>query len=231
MSLALHPAGGTDIHLCNAYTLALADSEASFKRLLNAASRNYPDGMSVVWTIRLQCAQREVPRERVYGPDLMLDVLNLGRKNQLRHFLLGASPQVLRALEGSIRRRFPGVLIVGRESPPFRALTPAERKAQGDRLRLSNAQVVWLGLGTPKQDWEAAALAQEHDAVFIAVGAAFDFIAGAKKQAPMWMRRRGIEWLFRFITEPRRLWRRYIFGNSRFVWAVIRQWSRSTQSR
>jgi N-acetylglucosaminyldiphosphoundecaprenol N-acetyl-beta-D-mannosaminyltransferase len=156
----------------------------------------------------------------VYGPDLLLDVVALGRSVELRHFLLGSTPEILETLETELRRRFPGANIVGISSPPFRDLTEQEWHDQVELITASGAQVVWLGLGTPKQDWEAARLAGAVPVVFCAVGAAFDFVAGTKRQAPAWMQQRGLEWIYRLATEPRRLWKRYLFGNARFVKAV-----------
>jgi exopolysaccharide biosynthesis WecB/TagA/CpsF family protein len=214
---------GVDIHLCNAYTLALADKDARFKALLQRASINFPDGKSVVWTNKLLHRKTTIPNDRVYGPDLFLDVFDKGQELGLRHYLLGSTPQVLSGLETELRRRFPKAAIVGAVSPPFRALTEQETAEQTARIVDSKAQVVWVGLGTPKQDREAARLAGDIPATFVAVGAAFDFVAGEKKQAPMWMQRNGLEWLFRLATEPRRLWRRYLFGNTRFLRATLRE--------
>lgn len=212
---------GTDVHLCNAYTLAVADQDNQFRSMLERASFNFPDGMPVVWANRLLHKDSAVPHERVYGPDLFLNVVDAGRAVGLRHYLLGSTPEVLDRLAGELRRRFPGVIIVGVDSPPFRPLSHEESQEQLARIVSSGAQVVWVGLGTPKQDWEAARLAAGAPAVFCAVGAAFDFVAGMKRQAPEWMQRNGLEWLFRLATEPRRLWRRYLFGNVRFLAAVV----------
>lgn len=209
---------GADIHLCNAYTLSLADRDQELRRMLGRATVNFPDGMSVVWANRLLHRSRDLPRERVYGPDLFLDVLAHGQ--HLRHYLIGGTPEVLAALQAELSRRFPEATIVGAESPPFRPITDAEWSEQAQRLALARAQIVWLGLGTPKQDWVAADLAARHPAVYVAVGAAFDFVAGTKSQAPRWMQRNGLEWVFRLVTEPRRLWRRYLIGNAIFLRAV-----------
>jgi N-acetylglucosaminyldiphosphoundecaprenol N-acetyl-beta-D-mannosaminyltransferase len=215
---------GMDVHLCNAYTLALADRDVVLHALLRRAALNFPDGKSVVWANRLRYRDRRPPTARVYGPDLMRDVLRLGQPTGLRHYLVGATPDGLARLAERIHQDYPDAHLVGAESPPFRDLTEAERAAQADRIRRSGAQVVWLGLGTPKQDWAAARLAAELPVLAIAVGAAFDFIAGTKRQAPPWMRRNGLEWCFRLAQEPRRLWRRYLFGNVRFGLAVGRRW-------
>ena len=221
LATAARPAGA-DVHLCNAYTLALADGDAGYGDLLRGATVNFPDGKSVVWANRLSRPGLNLPTDRVYGPDLFRDVLDLGVPVGLRHYLLGSTPEVLAALGSRLPDRHPGVRLVGAESPPFRALTAAERAGQAERIRASGAQVVWVGLGTPKQDREAAALAAELPLVFVAVGAAFDFLAGTKRQAPRWMQRNGLEWTFRLATEPRRLWKRYLFGNARFVYAAGR---------
>jgi N-acetylglucosaminyldiphosphoundecaprenol N-acetyl-beta-D-mannosaminyltransferase len=210
---------GVDIHLCNAYTFSLADKDARF-----------PDGKSVVWANKLLHRRRTIPNDRVYGPDLFLDVFEKGQDSGLRHYLLGSTPQVLSALETELHRRFPKASIVGAVSPPFHALTEQETAEQTARLVESKAQVVWVGLGTPKQDWESARLAGDIAAIFIAVGAAFDFIAGEKKQAPMWMQRNGLEWLFRLAAEPRRLWKRYLFGNARFLRAILGEMLRTCRS-
>jgi N-acetylglucosaminyldiphosphoundecaprenol N-acetyl-beta-D-mannosaminyltransferase len=221
---------GVDVHLCNAYTFSLADKDPGFKAMLQRAAINFPDGKSVVWANKLLHRRKTIPNDRVYGPDLFLDVFEKGQELGLRHYLLGSTPQVLSGLETELRWRFPKAAIVGAVSPPFRALTEQETAEQTARLVESKAQVVWVGLGTPKQDWESARLAAEVGAIFIAVGAAFDFIAGEKKQAPMWMQRSGLEWLFRLAVEPRRLWKRYLFGNARFLRATIREMLRTYRS-
>jgi N-acetylglucosaminyldiphosphoundecaprenol N-acetyl-beta-D-mannosaminyltransferase len=223
LDLATVPSpSGVDIHLCNAYTLALADTDSAYRDLLRGAAVNFPDGKSVVWANRLAHRDLDLPTERVYGPDLLHDVLSLGQEIGLRHYLLGSTPQVLAALDSRLRTLYPDALVVGQDSPPFRELTAAERGEQAGRIRTSGAQLVWVGLGTPKQDHEAARLARELPLVFVAVGAAFEFVAGTKPQAPQWMRRNGLEWVFRLACEPRRLWRRYLFGNVRFVAAALR---------
>lgn len=214
---------GVDVHLCNAYTLALADKDEQFRTMLIRAGLNFPDGKAVVWANQLRHRDLALPANRVYGPDLFLDVFEQGQVLGLRHYLLGSTPDVLSALVDNLRARFPAAQIVGSESPPFRPLTDAEEAEQRARLIESQAQVVWVGLGTPKQDEEVARLASELPLVFVAVGAAFDFVAGTKQQAPKWMQDRGLEWVFRLASEPGRLWKRYLFGNVRFVIAAARR--------
>lgn len=214
---------GVDIHLTPAYTVALTDMDPAFGEMLKQATINFPDGKAVVWANQLRHRKLNLPSTRVYGPDLFLEVFERGQEVGLRHYLLGSTPEVLATLTENLRRRFRQAIIVGSESPPFRALTSDEQAEQRERLVASGAQIVWIGLGTPKQDWEAARLARELPLVFVAVGAAFDFVAGTKRQAPRWMQQHGVEWLFRLASEPRRLWKRYLIGNVRFVIAAVRR--------
>jgi N-acetylglucosaminyldiphosphoundecaprenol N-acetyl-beta-D-mannosaminyltransferase len=140
----------------------------------------------------------------------------------LRHYLYGSTPEVIAQLETNLRERFPGAELVGVESGPFRPLTEAEEHDLARRMTDARADVVWVGLGTPRQDLFVDRFRDLVPATFIAIGAAFDFHAGTKRQAPRVLQRFGLEWLFRLITEPRRLWKRYLIGNGRFVWAVLR---------
>jgi N-acetylglucosaminyldiphosphoundecaprenol N-acetyl-beta-D-mannosaminyltransferase len=157
---------------------------------------------------------------------LFVNVLAAGQAARIKHYLLGSTPETLEAMQREIAQRFPEALIVGTDSPPFRELTEAERQDQRDRITFSGAQIVWVGLGTPKQDVEAAALANSLPVIAIAVGAAFDFVAGTVEEAPDWMQRSGTEWIHRFAQEPGRLWQRYLVGGPRFVKAVITRRSR-----
>lgn len=213
---------GVHVHLCNAYTLALADTDASLRAVLTDSGLNFPDGKSVVWANRLTHRGMGLPSDRVYGPDLMLDVIRDGQAVGLRHFLLGSTDDVLTDLEEALLARFPEAQVVGSWSPPFRKLTHWERREQAACLDDSGADVVWVGLGTPNQDIEVELLATEVPAVHIAIGAAFDFISGHKQQAPAWAGRAGLEWVYRWAREPRRLTRRYAWGNLAFVKAVWR---------
>lgn len=219
---AVAPAG-SDVHLCNAYTLALGDRDPALRRTLRSAFLNLADGQPVVWANQLLHRGTALPRRRVYGPDLMLDVFSMSQGTGLRHYLLGSTPEVLAALQRELRRRFPRAVLAGTCSPPFRSLTSQELREQEDDIRAVGADIVWVGLGTPLQDHRAAELSAALPVVSVAVGAAFDFIAGSKRQAPPWMQNGGLEWLFRLGCEPRRLWRRYLFGNARFVGGVVRQ--------
>jgi N-acetylglucosaminyldiphosphoundecaprenol N-acetyl-beta-D-mannosaminyltransferase len=220
-----------DVHLCNAYTLAAAEEDADLHALLRSASLNLPDGQAVVWANQLLNRTTALPSSRVCGTELLLDVFALGRRAGLRHYLLGSTPEVLTALQQQLHRHSPGALIVGACSPPFRPLTADESREQEQLILEAEADVVWVGLGTPQQDRRSAELADAVPSVCVAVGAAFDFVAGHKQRAPCWMQQWGMEWLFRLVHEPRRLWRRYLFGNTRFVRGVARQYLQQRAGR
>ena len=208
-------------HFVNAYTIALADSDPDYATLLNdRVAVNFTDGVPVAWLGRRAYGFEAGQWPRVYGPDVMEAVLS--RDDGLRHFLLGGDEETLAALKRSVERRWPHSIIAGSESPPFRSLTTDELRDQDARICDSGADLIWVGLGTPKQDWEAARIAKSTGIPTLAVGAAFDFIAGTKPQAPVWMQRSGTEWVFRLATEPRRLARRYLWGNPRFLLAVAK---------
>jgi N-acetylglucosaminyldiphosphoundecaprenol N-acetyl-beta-D-mannosaminyltransferase len=211
---------GHAVHLVNAGTLSLARHDEGLTELLARADLNLTDGMPLVWIARK--LGLEHMQERVYGPDLMLAVLEQGLDSGVRHYLYGSTPEVVEQLATSLRDRFPGLQIVGVESPPFRALQADEKTEMVARVRDSNADIVWVGLGTPRQDVFVDEFRDQLGAALIAIGAAFDFHSGNKKQAPAWMQKAGLEWLHRLGSEPRRLWKRYLVGNTQFVWGVLR---------
>ncbi|MCB9411301.1 MAG: WecB/TagA/CpsF family glycosyltransferase [Actinobacteria bacterium] len=209
---------GVPVHFANAYTVALADDDRGYASLFSSESAAvFTDGMPVAWAGRRFYPELAEEWQRVYGPDVMEGVLAGSDESGPRHYLLGGSPEVLAELQRAIAERWPTAVIAGAESPPYRPLTDDERRSQDQRIRASGAQIVWVGLGTPKQDWEVARIAASLPVVAMAVGAAFDFLAGAKSQAPRWVQRSGLEWAYRLGTEPRRLGKRYLWGNPRFV--------------
>jgi len=187
----------------------------------NAAGLVTPDGMPLVWLSRL-LGFRHV--DRVYGPDLMLATCAHSVEQTHRHFFYGGAPGVAEQLIQQLKARFPTLQVVGSYSPPFRSLTAEEDQAVVEQINAAQPDIVWVGISTPKQErWMAAHIGKVTAPVLIGVGAAFDFHAGLKKQAPYWMQRSGLEWCFRLLTEPRRLWRRYLVNNPSFVWLVLLQ--------
>lgn len=204
------------VHYVNAYSIAQTTSSPELLHCFETASANCADGRPIKLLSRW-FGSRPIPQNR--GPAAFERIIDAGRARGLRHFMLGSTPRTLTSLERSLRQRFPGVEIVGAESPPFRQLDSAEQDDQDRRIRACNPHIVWVGLGTPKQDLEAARLA-EAGFLAVAVGAAFDFSAGTKREAPAWIRNVSMEWFFRLMSEPRRLWRRYLVGNAVFLAAV-----------
>jgi exopolysaccharide biosynthesis WecB/TagA/CpsF family protein len=174
-----------------------------------------PDGHPVRWALNHLHGLKLA--DRVYGPELMLRLCRQAAVKSIPIYLYGSTPQVIELLQRQLMARFPGLQIVGAESPPFRPLTPKEDAAVVERINSSGARIVFIGLGCPKQDHFAANHAGAIRAVQVCVGAAFEFHAGTKPMAPQWLQRHGLEWLYRLVCEPRRLWRRYLQTNSIFL--------------
>lgn len=210
---------GHDVHLLNAYSLALAERDSTYRDCLEGASINFPDGKPLSILTKFS---RE-PLGHVRGPSFFESVMDEGRNFGVRHFLLGTTEETLELLSAALRGRYPGVEIVGTLSPAFRSLTQSEIEQQDLIIRATSPDIVWVGLGTPKQDFEARRLARENGFLSIAIGAAFDFSAGTKRESPAWINRLGAEWIYRFASEPRRLWRRYFFGNFIFLWSITKR--------
>jgi N-acetylglucosaminyldiphosphoundecaprenol N-acetyl-beta-D-mannosaminyltransferase len=183
--------------------------------IYNDAGLVTPDGMPLVWLSRLQ-GHPEV--SRVYGPDLMLALCEYGLSRSYRHYFYGGAEGVADLLVEQLRTKFPEIKIAGVYSPPFRSLSLEEEQAVAERINATLPDIVWVGLGAPKQErWMSAHLGRLSAPALIGVGAAFDFHAGLKPQAPGWMQRNGLEWVFRLVSEPRRLWKRYLINNPRFI--------------
>jgi len=205
------------ICLGTAHGLTTALRDPALEAAYAAAWLTTPDGMPLVWL---------GPRGtgRVYGPDLMLAVCDAGRAVGLRHFFFGGVPGVAPLLAERLAARFPGLAVAGAATPPFRPLDTPETDAFRAEITRTRPDVIWIGLGTPKQELFMAAHAAGLDAgVLVGVGAAFDFHSGRVRQAPRWMQRGGLEWLFRLATEPRRLGARYLVTNPLFVFHVLAQ--------
>ena len=192
-----------------------AQRDPDFRTVLNQAWLNLPDGMPLVWLGRWHGHHHIT---RVYGPDLMLSVCDTGRAVGLSHYFYGGKPGVAEELKARLTTRFPGLQVVGTFTPPFRPLNPDEFATLRADIVAKQPDVIWVGLGTPKQERFAAQACHLLDAgLIVTVGAAFDFHAGLIRQAPRWMQRSGLEWLFRLCSEPQRLWRRYLVNNPLFI--------------
>ncbi|MBT8225587.1 MAG: WecB/TagA/CpsF family glycosyltransferase [Dactylosporangium sp.] len=193
--------------------------DAELRRIHNDSGMTTPDGMPMVWAGRKAGAGW---MSRVYGPDLMLEVLTRAAELGWRSYLYGGNEGVPELLAQRLTARIPGLRIVGTYSPPFRPLTEEEDAAVCDRINSSGAELVWVGLSTPKQErWMAAHAGRLSANAMFGVGAAFDFHAGLIPQAPAWMQRRGLEWFYRLAKEPKRLWRRYLRNNPTFTARIL----------
>ncbi|HVA01750.1 MAG TPA: WecB/TagA/CpsF family glycosyltransferase [Terriglobia bacterium] len=193
-----------------------AQHSPAFKAILSEAGLVVPDGMPLVWLGRRQGFSM---RRRVYGPELM-ETFCKTTASRYRHFFYGGAPHVPELLADTLQQRY-GIQVAGTYSPPFHPLTPEEEREVVQMIRAASPDVLWVGLSTPKQEkWMLAFRDRVNVPVMVGVGAAFDFATGKAKQAPPWMREHGLEWLFRLLTEPRRLWRRYLVHGSKFVWNV-----------
>jgi N-acetylglucosaminyldiphosphoundecaprenol N-acetyl-beta-D-mannosaminyltransferase len=179
-----------------------------------------PDGMPLLWALRLL---GRPDAHRVRGPDLMLDVCRLAAARGIPVGLYGGRPECSAPLEAFLRRSFPGIRIACHINPPFRPLTEAELRRDAESINESGAQVLFVGIGCPKQERWMSVQRGVIAAPMIGVGAAFDFYGGRTRPAPAWMQRSGLEWLFRLASEPRRLWKRYLKHNPRYVLLAARQ--------
>jgi N-acetylglucosaminyldiphosphoundecaprenol N-acetyl-beta-D-mannosaminyltransferase len=208
--------------VCNVHTVMASQEDAELRHALNASSLNVPDGQPLVWAIN---ALGHELGGRVYGPELMSRACARAAMTAQRFYLYGGRNQgALVQLALNLRQRYPGVKIVGGYSPPHRPLNGEEEGAVIEEINRSRADVVWVGIGVPKQEKWMARMRPRLDApVLIGVGAAFDFHAGLVPQAPNWLQEAGLEWAYRLAQEPRRLWRRYLRYNPRFVGAFTRQ--------
>jgi N-acetylglucosaminyldiphosphoundecaprenol N-acetyl-beta-D-mannosaminyltransferase len=191
--------------------------DPEFRKILDAASLVVPDGMPLVWLGRSQGYDKM--KRRVYGPEMM-ETFCRETGGRYRHFLYGGAEGVPGQLAEVLKQRF-GVDVVGSYSPPFRPLTGAEKNDVIERIAAAQPDILWVGLSTPKQErWMYEYRDRLNVPVLVGVGAAFDFHTGRTKQAPEWMRENGLEWLFRLLSEPKRLWRRYLIQGSEFAWNV-----------
>ena len=206
---------GTHVHLLNAYSVTLAERHEDYLESVSGTAINLPDGKPIGWVSRIR--RDDSPLQQIRGVRFFLRTFERGVDKGVRHFLLGSTPETLRLLESNLRARYPDAKIVGTFSPPFRPLSEEEIASQDDLIAQSGAEIVWVGLGTPKQDLEVARLARVLPVTAVAVGAAFDFVAGTVREAPEFVSRCGMEWAYRLYREPRRLWRRYLVGNTRFI--------------
>lgn len=207
--------------VCDVHSVMKAQDNVIHMSALQQADMVTPDGTPLVWLSKF-LGDRSI--ERVCGPDLMIDVCQSSINSQLGHYLFGGAEGVPEKLADRLIDLFPNITISGTYSPPFRSLTAEEQADIISNINASKAKFVWVGLGCPKQErWMLDNKSNLPGKILIGVGAAFDFHVGTIKRAPNWMRHNGLEWLYRLLSEPRRLWRRYLIDAPRFVWLSAKQ--------
>lgn len=206
---------GAYVCVANVHMLTIARSQPSFRSVLENASLVLPDGMPLVWSQKLKGFHNA---ERVCGPDVMLELCKLANSNNESIYLLGSSRHTLDLLSGNLIKSFPGLVIAGTYSPTMLSEKPSIDQALIENINDSGASIIFVGLGCPKQEYWCAAYAPHLNGITIGVGAAFDFHAGTKKRPPHLVQKMGFEWLYRLLSEPRRLWKRYLVTNTYFLY-------------
>lgn len=213
------------VEAANTHVAALARTDEDFGEAMRQFDLICPDGMPLVWALNSKLGAAEKLTDRVYGPTLMLETLKAtdGKANDYKHFLLGGKASTLDNLKRNFAEQFPGVCIVGSHSPPFGDWPENEFEIIAEKIRASRANLIWVGLGCPKQEhWIAANKHRLPPGVYFGIGAAFAFHAGEIRQAPPLIQRFGLEWAYRVAMEPRRLFKRYFTYNSLFVYHLLR---------
>lgn len=206
--------------VANVHMLMEAYDSPEFQNMVNAADLVTPDGMPLVWMLhRLGYPEQR----RVYGPELTMKLIEAVATQEIAIGFYGGTVETLEQLTALFKKKYPNLKIAYSYSPPFRSMTVEEDEAIIRTVNASGTKILFIGLGCPKQERWMAAHRGKIQAVMLGVGAAFDFQAGNKRQAPLWMQRSSLEWLFRFSQEPNRLWRRYVYHNPRFMILAIMQ--------
>ena len=211
---------GAYVCVSSVHSLMEGHDDESFRSVLNGADLVTPDGMPLVWGLRLLGASTA---SRVYGPSLTDEICAWAASAGVPIGFYGSTDSVVERLITNLRARHPALRVAYSYSPPFRQLTVSERRQELDEIRHSGARILFVGLGCPKQERWMAERRDDLDVVMLGVGAAFDYLAGTIRRPPSVIQRAGLEWLFRLLNEPRRLWRRYLRHNPRFLILFSRQ--------
>lgn len=206
------------------HEILLTKKDIGLKNSLHSFQFLTTDGMPLVWLAKLKGFKNA---SRIYGPELIEEIFYTGQQKGITHFLYGNTEKVLEKLQKNLKQRYPKALIVGSYAPPFRALTDQERQTIINMINTAQPHIVWVSLGGEKQIYWIDEFFPLINSTCIAVGAAFDFLSGNKPQAPKWIRNNGFEWLFRLVTEPKRLWERYLLYFPSYVYLFVRELMRS----
>jgi len=215
------PDRATVVTITNVHAVMSARRDPELRAALDAADISTPDGMPVAWALR---SMGQPDQERVYGAKVTTTTLEAGLARGWRHYFYGSTDETLAALQAALEASYEGIAIAGAMSPPFRQLSDEEEDEIAAEIMEMRPDFVWVGLGMPKQEkWMHRNIGRYPGVVVVGIGAAFDFLAGTKPEAPGWMQRAGLEWLFRLGSEPKRLWRRYIFNNPAYLFLWTKQ--------
>lgn len=206
--------------VANVHMLIEAYKNPAFCKILENADLVTPDGMPLVWMLKLFGVKKP---NRIAGMDILLALCKYSAENKINLFFVGSTDKILQKIQSRIELEFPKVTIVGMESLPFKPVTELKNKDLIERINKSQANIILVALGCPKQEQWMAMHKGQIKGVMIGLGAAFEVFAGEKKWAPLWIRQAGLEWLFRLVQEPRRLWKRYLYTNSFFIYLIIKQ--------
>ncbi len=213
---------GSYVCVANVHMLAEANKDADFKKIVCNADIVTPDGMPLVWAIRLLYG---VKQDRIAGMDILPALLSEAEVNQLPVYFYGGTPEMLQLTRASIQSQFPNLILAGLYSPPFRRLSSQEESNIIKEINASGARMVFVILGCPKQERWMASMKPHINACMIGVGGALPVMVGLQKRAPLWMQKSGLEWLYRLLQEPKRLFKRYLITNSIFLWLFMRKWA------
>lgn len=211
---------GKYICVSNVHTTVMAYEDIQYRKIQNEAAAVLPDGKPLSVLERKRGGFLEA--EKVSGPDLMPEVFKMSEKEGYRHFFYGSTDETLDLLKKNLAKKYPALRVVGMYAPPFRQLTDREDEEIIEEINRVKPDFLWVGLGAPKQEIWMAKHKNKVSAVMIGVGAGFDFHAGTVKRAPVWMQKCGLEWFYRLLQDPKRLWRRYVVTNSKFIWYLLK---------
>ncbi len=207
---------GKYICVSNVHTTVMSYEDVEYRNVQNSAILALPDGKPLSMVSR---KRGYLDAQRVTGPDLMLELF----RKPLKHYFYGGKEETLRVLESKLREKYPDIQIAGMYSPPFRALSEEEDEEDIRRINKSDADVIWIGLGAPKQENWMYAHKDKVNGLMIGVGAGFDYHADVIKRAPKWMQKLSLEWFYRLLQDPKRLWKRYFITNFKFVWLILQK--------
>ena len=211
---------GDYICVSNVHTTVMAYEDLNYRQIQNEAAAVLPDGKPLSVLTRKRGGFQNAAK--VSGPDLMPEVFKLSKKTGYRHYFYGSTEETLECLRNNLRKKYPYLQIAGMYAPPFQAMKKEDDEKIIQKINETHPDFLWVGLGAPKQEIWMATHKNRFPAIMIGVGAGFDFHAGMVKRAPVWMQKSGLEWLYRLSQDPKRLWKRYLITNSKFIWYILR---------